>query len=76
MVTKDTVDSDIYEMQERKAKVNAAILDRAGSAAPTKKQQDDEVKKVLQKTVDRYLHTPTKARKPNQHSGTSSGFDV
>ena len=54
MVTKDTVDADIYDMQERKAKMNAAILENKGGAAK-KKQGDDEVKNMLQKTVDRYL---------------------
>lgn len=27
MITEDTVDADIYRMQERKAKMNAAILE-------------------------------------------------
>ena len=30
MVTKDTVDHDIYEMQQRKSEMNAAIMGRDG----------------------------------------------
>jgi SWI/SNF-related matrix-associated actin-dependent regulator of chromatin subfamily A containing DEAD/H box 1 len=31
LVTKDTVDSDIYKMQEKKTKMNAAIMESNGT---------------------------------------------
>jgi len=57
MVTRDTVDEDIYEMQQRKAKMNAAILDTDGTKS--KEVENEEVKRMLQGAVDRYLQTPS-----------------
>jgi len=53
MVTQDTVDDDIYQMQQRKAKMNAAIME---SGAPT----SDELNKddVLNAAVNRFLSSP------------------
>jgi SWI/SNF-related matrix-associated actin-dependent regulator of chromatin subfamily A containing DEAD/H box 1 len=49
LVASDTVDSDIYKMQEKKAKMNAAIM---GSAEKNMKRE------LLQSAVDRYLTSP------------------
>lgn len=55
MVTKDTVDADIYEMQERKAKMNAAIMES--------NEAKKERKVMLQAVVDRFLKSPKKRKK-------------
>lgn len=55
LVSKDTVDEDIYAMQQRKSKMNAAIM---GSDAEWKKHSKDEKKLMLQTAVDRFLMSP------------------
>lgn len=55
MVTTDTVDDDIFKMQERKTKMNAAILERGGSIAAEKNRDNEEIKSMLQNQLDRYL---------------------
>ena len=47
MVTKDTVDADIYEMQERKSKMNAAIMETSSEKA--------EKNEMLKIAMNRYL---------------------
>ena len=51
LVTKETVDADIYEMQERKSKMNAAIME---SSTEAKKER----KVMLQAVVNRFLSSP------------------
>lgn len=51
LVTKDTVDADIYDMQERKAKMNAAIME---SNETIKKER----KVMLEALVNRFLTGP------------------
>ena len=68
MVTENTVDSDIYAMQERKATMNAAILneeDGSGSGRPAskaaeKKEDARAINSMLQSAMDRYLKSPIK----------------
>jgi SWI/SNF-related matrix-associated actin-dependent regulator 1 of chromatin subfamily A len=47
MVAKNSVDADIYEMQERKAKMNAAIMES--------NSEKIQKKEMLQHAMDRYL---------------------
>jgi SWI/SNF-related matrix-associated actin-dependent regulator 1 of chromatin subfamily A len=54
MITKGTVDEDIYHMQERKTSMNAAILE--SSKKNSSKSEDDDMKNVLKAAVNRYLH--------------------
>jgi SWI/SNF-related matrix-associated actin-dependent regulator 1 of chromatin subfamily A len=57
LVAKDTVDEDIHSMQERKAKMSAAIMESSSSSSSTfesKKERDN----VFQTAVDRYLASP------------------
>lgn len=54
MVTKATVDEDIYQMQERKTSMNAAILERSKSNAS--KSEDDDMRNILKAAVNRYLN--------------------
>jgi len=46
LVTKDTVDEDIYRMQERKSKMNAAIMDSRGA--------QKERKEMMQSALQHY----------------------
>ena len=50
MVAKDTVDSDIYDMQERKSKMNAAIMDS--------KTERKEKRDVLNTAISRFKSNP------------------
>ena len=61
LVTEDTVDSQIYEMQERKAKMNAAIMESSNGSSDQK-----ERKEILQSAVDRFLGSPEGKLKDNQ----------
>jgi SWI/SNF-related matrix-associated actin-dependent regulator 1 of chromatin subfamily A len=54
MVTEDTVDADIYKMQERKAEMNAAILETKSSGAKQKKEETKEMNSMLKNAVTRY----------------------
>ena len=62
LVSKSTVDEDIYCMQERKAKMNAAIMDAPGSKSTN---WETEKRLVLQTAVDRYLRNAP----PSQDDG-------
>lgn len=74
LVAKDTVDEDVFDMQERKSKMNAAIMDNDTQA---KQQATKDKRVVLQSAVDRFLKSPAekKARgreKENIVVGTNS----
>jgi hypothetical protein len=56
LVSKDTVDEDIYAMQQRKAKMNAAIM---GSDAEWNKQTKEDKKQMLETAVSRFLKSPS-----------------
>jgi hypothetical protein len=71
LVSKDTVDADIFEMQERKSKMNAAIME---SSTENKKER----KVMLEAAVNRFLSSPSaappkkknrKGRDPDDHDG-------
>ena len=55
LVAKDTVDEDIYSMQERKAKMSAAIMESTSSSNFDSKKEREN---VLQTAVDRFLGSP------------------
>jgi SWI/SNF-related matrix-associated actin-dependent regulator 1 of chromatin subfamily A len=59
LVSKDTVDEDIYGMQQRKAMMNAAIMDNGSTAKEGTKEKDA----VMRAAVDRFLKSP-KAKSP------------
>lgn len=51
MITENTVDSDIYNMQERKSQMNEAIFDKKSA----KKSEDaTEMGHILEMAVSRY----------------------
>jgi SWI/SNF-related matrix-associated actin-dependent regulator 1 of chromatin subfamily A len=55
MVSKETVDEDIYAMQQRKAKMNAAIMENDSEWNKKARTERDD---VLQTAVDRFLKSP------------------
>lgn len=70
LIAKDTVDEDVYSMQDRKAKMSAAIMESssASSGFDSKKERDN----VLQSAVDRFLGSPAavgRKEKENKPSG-------
>jgi len=72
MVSKDTVDFDIYDMQERKKKMNAAIME---SSSDWSKQEKKAKAEVLKSVVDRFLTSPpsnarTDVEKENVQNGS------
>ena len=56
MVAKDCVDEDIYNMQQRKARMNAAIMDNPST---TSSDLVKEQRQTLNQAVDRYLKSPS-----------------
>ena len=73
LVTKGTVDEDIYSIQERKAKMNAAIMENPGGDESKKKKKKgkaggdaEEISNIMQSAVNRFLQSPeAKASKPS-----------
>jgi len=62
MVTEDTVDASIYSMQERKAKMNAAILENKeiGKKKSRKSSNDDTViTSIVEDAVTKFLLSPS-----------------
>lgn len=55
LVAQNTVDADIYEMQERKSKMNAAILESS--------EAKNERKVMLQAAINRFLVTSPQGKK-------------
>ena len=55
MVAEDTVETDIHSMQERKARMNAAILENDCKKSKNKKVEESEVSNIIQSAMDRYL---------------------
>lgn len=63
MITTGTVDADIYEMQQRKAKMNAAILQDGGEIEFSKVEEKEMVGKLLNTALDRFLTSPAAENK-------------
>ena len=70
MVSKDTVDEDIFMMQQRKAKMNAAIM---GSEA-YKKPSANDTKQVLETAVNRFLQSPPATTKKEKITSTKENL--
>jgi hypothetical protein len=65
MVAKDTVDADIFEMQERKSKMNAAIMESNGVSSSTTDEKKER-KEIMKTVVNRFLSVPTSGNKKNK----------
>jgi SWI/SNF-related matrix-associated actin-dependent regulator 1 of chromatin subfamily A len=59
MVTEGTVDEDIYKIQERKARMNDAIMEEEGRNGKKKLNDNDEMCRLANAAVERYLKSPT-----------------
>jgi SWI/SNF-related matrix-associated actin-dependent regulator 1 of chromatin subfamily A len=71
LVANNTVDADIYKMQERKAKMNAAIMESSSSSKNSK-----EKKEILESAVNRYMSSsPTKPAKNQTQSCNKENED-
>jgi sulfatase maturation enzyme AslB (radical SAM superfamily) len=73
----DSVDEGIYNMQQRKAKMNAAIM---GNAAEWKKVLEEEKKLVTEEAVRKYLKSPNgksnnKAGLKENNENNAESFD-
>ena len=55
MVTRGTVDEAIYSLQERKERMNEAIMDEKGN---TKNTDNDDIKEIMKQAVDTYIKSP------------------
>jgi hypothetical protein len=56
LVAKDTVDWDIYKMQEKKKKMNAAIMESNSSTVVDKKTK----KELTEASIHRFIHSVKK----------------
>lgn len=63
MVSRETVDEAIYNMQERKTKMNAAIMESKPNEL--KKTAEKEKEELLKSAVVNYLRSPEFSRKPS-----------
>ena len=68
MVTEGTVDEDIYKIQERKARMNDAIMEEEGRNGKKKLNDNDEMCRLANAAVERYLKSPT-SRKMSEWAG-------
>lgn len=56
MVTKGTIDELIYSMQERKEKMNEAIMDEKGNTE--KAGNNNDMKEIMSSVVGNFLKSP------------------
>ena len=68
MVTEGTVDMDIYKMQQDKVQMNAAILENDGGddGRNNKSEESEEINKILDNAVNRFLSSPKLKLKQKQ----------
>lgn len=76
MVTRDTVDAAIHDMQEQKKKMNAAIIGDGGESAKEQKKQDAEaVNSMVQSAVSRFFATSPEAKCKKKRNGGADDSD-
>ena len=77
MVTQDTVDAAIHDMQEQKKKMNAAIIGDGGESVKEQKKHDAEaVNSMVQSAVSRFFATSPEAKsKRKKKSEDTDGSD-
>lgn len=77
LVTEGTVDADIYDMQQRKAKMNAAILENTQEKTRNAKEDDTaDIGNILKSAVDRYLLSPQPKGKGDEVDNHETGNDA
>jgi hypothetical protein len=72
LVSKDTVDEDIYNMQQRKAKMNAAIMESDSEWNKRAKKEKDD---MLKQAMDRFLRSPEVKVSQRSVSEEKENFD-
>jgi SWI/SNF-related matrix-associated actin-dependent regulator of chromatin subfamily A containing DEAD/H box 1 len=71
LISKETVDSEIYEMQERKVRMNAAIME---SPSEWTKEEKKVKALILQTVVDR--HAKTGANVGNKENAENTIIEI
>jgi len=61
MVCGGTVDEAIYSIQERKARMNEAIMEDGGGANKKKPKANDEMSRLANAAVESFLKSPTRS---------------
>jgi len=62
MVCGGTVDEAIYSIQERKAKMNEAIMEDGGGANKKKSNANDDMCRLANAAVERFLKSPARSK--------------
>ena len=62
MVTKGTVDEDIYKIQERKARMNEAIMEESGKKNNKKSKETEEKCAIARAAVESFLKSPKRSK--------------
>ena len=76
LVSKDSVDHDIYEMQQRKAKMSQVIMATNGSESNNwSKEAAKEKDLVLQTAVERFLKSPAAECKLDKENDSDNERD-
>jgi SWI/SNF-related matrix-associated actin-dependent regulator 1 of chromatin subfamily A len=74
MITEDTVDEDIYKMQQRKARMNAAIMDT--DSREWNNVAANEKGNMLKHAVDRFLRSPTQSRSSKERGDKENSGNI
>jgi SWI/SNF-related matrix-associated actin-dependent regulator 1 of chromatin subfamily A len=74
MVTENTVDADIHEMQQKKSRMNAAILD-ANDKTKQKKEEEAAKMTIVQTAVNRF-HQLTSPKAKNKTNDDDDEMDI
>jgi hypothetical protein len=70
MVSQDTVDHDIFEMQQRKLKMSDALMNTGSKNIDWNNKQANKLKSlVLQTALDRFMQSPASSSKHQTLSG-------
>ena len=62
MVTSGTVDEDIYSIQERKARMNKAIMEESGKKSSKSSKENEEKCAIAQTAVEKFLMSPKRSK--------------
>lgn len=75
MVTENTVDADIHEMQQKKSRMNAAILD-ANDKTKQKKEEEAAKMTIVQTAVNRFHQLTSPKAKNNTNDDDDDEMDI
>ncbi len=66
MVTQNTVDEDIYSIQERKARMNEAIMEEGGKKNSKNSKENEEKCAIVQAAVEKFLKSPKRSKEDDK----------